>query len=339
MKFNWNPMAMLHTIRTILKHIASTIIILVTIGAVGFAVFVQPGTLAIVVIIVPLCAWSLGMVWFLHFRQRVYTTTRRWVAVVLFVVFPIGFYFTWTNVHRLEQRHRDWLNYKSEHFVFHYTLDYPRSNEIVAFANTRDKVFEHNCAYLNVSLEDKIDFYIYDKLEEGFAVPDWNVIEADDDQSIGHEMTHIIAYHIAGERQNIKFLDEGIATWLNHTTRTKGHHEVAWELMQGGFPPLNELGNSRTFRHQEIPPYYLAASFIGYLIENYGINVFRRLWIANAKYPELYSIIEDLKLIRYFPFIQGERVHFESTVLEVYGRTLNDLDTEWRAWLKVRHGR
>jgi hypothetical protein len=243
------------------------------------------------------------------------------------------------NVWRLEQYlgHRDWLSYKSEHFVFHYAPDYPCSKEIAAFASTRDKVFAHNCAYLNVLLEDKIDFYIYDTLDEGFANPDWNVIEADDDQSIGHEMTHIIAYHIAGDRQKIKFLDEGIATLLNNTTRAKNHHDVAWELMQNGFPPLSELGRSRTFRHQNIPPYYPAASFLGYLIENYGVDAFRQLWIANAKYPEFYSNVEDLGLVRYFSFIPGERAHFETTVLEVYGHTLNELDTKWRTWLEHRY--
>lgn len=76
----------------------------------------------------------------------------------------------------------------------------------------------HQSSLLDVLLIDKIDFYLYDSLNEGFAVPAWNVIIADDDQSIGHEMTHIIAYHIAGDRQKIKLLDEGIATWLNHST-------------------------------------------------------------------------------------------------------------------------
>jgi hypothetical protein len=333
---------MIHTIRIIFKYLASAILVLVALAVLGFALIIGPRNLSVMAIIVPLCTWCIVLVCFLHFRQRVSTTARRWIAVALFIVFPVSVYFAWMNVWRLEQYlgHRNWLSYKSEHFIFHYAPDYPHSNEIAAFASTRDKAFEHNCAYLNVSLQDKIDFYIYDTLDEGFAIPDWNVIEADDDQSIGHEMTHLIAYHIAGERQKIKFLDEGLATWLNHTTRSKSHHEVAWELMQkNGFPPLGELGNSRTFRHQKTPPYYPAASFVGYLIGNYGVDKFRQLWIANARYPELYSTIEDLKLAQYFPFIQGERVHFDFTMLEVYGRPLNELDTQWRDWLEKCHRR
>jgi hypothetical protein len=329
---------MLYTIKAILKYLASAILVLVALGALGFSVIVQPDSWVAMTMLVLLGVWCIGSVWFMHFRKRVSPVTRRWIAITL-AVFPVSYYFAWMNVGRLELYlgHRNWLTYKSEHFIFHYAPNYPRSHEIGAFAYVRDKAFDQNCAYLNVSLEDKIDFYIYDKLDEGFAVPDWNMIEADDDQSIGHEMTHIIAYHIAGERQKIKLLDEGIATWLNHTTKAKDHHTVAWELIQeNGFPPLSELGHSRTFRHQKTPPYYPAASFLGYLIENYGLDAFRKLWIANARYPEIYSNIEDIGWARYFSFIPGERAHFESTVLEVYGRNLDKLDTEWRTWLEKR---
>ncbi|MCX6121274.1 MAG: hypothetical protein NTX44_06605 [Ignavibacteriales bacterium] len=333
---------MIQTIRIIFKYFVSAMLVLAALAVLGFALIIGPHNITVMAIIVPLCTWCIMLVWFLHFRQRVSATVRRWMAVALFIVFPISIYFAWVNVWRLEQylEHRNWLSYKSDHFIFHYSSNYPRSNELSTFVSTRDKAFEQNCEYLNVSLKDRIDFYIYDTLDEGFAVPDWNVIYADDDQSIGHEMTHIIAYHIAGERQNIKFLDEGIATWLNHSTRVKDHHHVAWELIQkNGLSPLSELGDSRTFRHQRISPYYPAASFLGYLIDNYGVDTFRRLWIANARYPELYSILEDLKLSKYFSFIPGERDHFESTVLNVCGLTLDELDTNWRAWLKGRYGR
>jgi hypothetical protein len=333
--------SLLHTMGTILKYLASAILVLVAFGALGLVVIVRLGGPAVMAMLALLGVWCIGSVWFLHFRKGVSTTTRRWIALTL-AVFPVCFCFAWMNLWRLEQylRHRDWLTYKSEHFVFHYAPNDPRSQEIAAFAGIRDKAFAQNCAYLKVSLEGKTDFYVYEKLDEGFAVPDWNVIHADDDQSIGHEMTHIIAYHIAGHRQKIKLLDEGIATWLNHSTVVKDHHRVAWEYIQtNGLPPLNELAHTRAFRRHRPPPYYPAASFVGYLVDNYGLDAFRKIWIANAWYPELYSNVEDLRLAKYFSFIPGERAQFESTVLQIYGRPLNELDTEWRAWLERRYRR
>jgi len=332
---------LLHVSGTILKYLASAFLVLVALGALGIAVIVRLGGPAGMTMLVLLGVWCLGSVWFLHFRKRASTATRRGITLTL-AVFPVCFYFAWTNLWRWETywKHRDWPTYQSEHFVFHYAPNYSRSHEIAAFASTRDKAFAQNCAYLNVSFEGRTDFYIYDELDEGFAVPDWNVIFADDDQSIGHEMTHIIAYHIAGQRQKIKLLDEGIATWLNQSARVTDHHYVAWEYIQtNGLPPLSELAHTRAFRRHRPPPYYPAASFAGYLIEQYGLDAFRRLWVANARYPELYSNLEELKLAKHFSFIPGERAHFESTVLEVYGRPLNELDTEWRAWLEKRHRR
>jgi hypothetical protein len=328
----------LRVIGAMLKYLASAIMVLVALGALGLAFVVRLGGLAGMTLLTLLGAWGLGMVWFLHFRQRTSTAIRRGVAVAL-IAYPICFCFAWANFWRLETylSHRHWLTYRSEHFVFHYAPNYSRANEMAAFASARDRAFDQNCAYLKVAQWGKTDFYVYDELEEGFAVPDWNVIFADDDQSIGHEMTHIIAYHIAGRRQKIRLLDEGIATWLNHSTRVTNHHFVAWDYIRtNGLPPLGELAHTRAFRRHQPPAYYPAASFVGYLIENQGVDAFRRLWTASARYPDLYSSAEELRLARHFPFIPGERVHFESAVLKVYGRTLSELDTEWRAWLESR---
>jgi hypothetical protein len=333
--------SLLHALGIILKYFASAMWVLVGLAALGLGVIVRLGGPAGMTMLVLLGLWCLGSVWFLHFRKRISIVTRRGIAITL-IVFPVCFCFAWMNLRRLELYldHRDWLTYESRHFVFHYAPNYSRSRDIATFASARDKAFDQNCAYLKVSLAGKTDFYIYDELDEGFAVPDWNVILADDDQSIGHEMTHIVAYHIAGNRQKSKLLDEGIATWLNQSTVIKDHHYAAWDYIQtNGLPSLSELARPRTFRHQRPPPYLPAASFVGYLIENYGLDDFRRLWTANARYPELYSNVEDLKLANYFPSIPGERAHFESTVSEVYGRALNELDTEWRAWLESRFRR
>lgn len=332
---------MLRTIGTILKYLASAILALIALGALGFSVIGQPGGPAGIALLVLLGVWCIGSVWLFHFRQRVSTAAQRWIAITL-VVFPVCFYFSWTNMGRLELylEHRNWFAYESEHFVFHYAPNYPRSHEIVAFAAVRDRAFDQNCAYLNVSVEDKVDFYVYDELDEGVAIPDWNVILADDDQSIGHEMTHIIAYHISGERQKIKLLDEGIATWLNHSTIVTDHHYAAWEYIQeNGLLPLSELAHTKSFRRQRPRPYYPAASFVAYLIENYGLDAFRQLWTANARYSELYTNVEDFGWAQYFSFIPGERAHFELTMLELYGRTLYELDTEWRTWLEGQYRR
>jgi len=271
--------------------------------------------------------------------MRVSNGMRLGITISL-AVFPVFYCFTWMNAWRLEQylKYRNWTVYTSKYFIFHYAPGYPRSDKIITFADSHDKVFVQNCTFLKVSLENKIDFYIYDKLDEGVAIPDWNIIMADDDQSAGHEMTHIIAYHIAGEQQKIKLLDEGIATWLNHSKIVPDHHYAAWKyLHDNGLPSISELAARRNFKGHSPPPYFPAASFVGYIIDKYGIDAFRKLWTICTNYPGLYSIAEDLKLAKYFSFIPGQRVHFESAVLKVYSRPLSELDNEWRTWLNSQY--
>jgi hypothetical protein len=323
----------------ILKYLVSAVLVFIALGATALTVIFKLSNLIFIILLVLFISWCFGLVWFTHFRTQVSKVIRRGISATLIII-PVFYFFAWMNVWRLEQylEHRNWKTYTSKHFIFHYASNYTRSGKIITFANSHDNVFEQNCNYLKVSLEDKIDFYIYDELEEGFAVPDWNMIMADDDQSLGHEMTHIIAYYIAGERQKIKLLDEGIAAWLKHSERVPDHHYAAWKYIHtNGLPSISELASTRNFHHQNPPAYFPAASFVGYLIDNYGVNAFRRLWTINASYPELYSSAEDLKLTQYFSFIPGQRGYFESAVLKVYIRSLNELDNEWRTWLNSKY--
>jgi len=324
--------------RILLKVFVTVILGLGSLGALAIAVM-GLGDLLLATLMLSLCIWCAGAAWFLNFRARVSPRTRRATAVLL-AAFPLCFAVAWSNGWRVQRslEQRNWITYQSVHFRFHYAPDYPRASEIESFARIHDSAFESICTYLRVSLSDRTDFFIYEKLDEGVAIPDWNEIRADDDQSIGHEMTHIIASHIADGRQKIRLLDEGIATWLNQSKRTRDHHRAAWEYIQkDSLPPLGELIPGPAFRHHRPPPYFPAASFVGYLITRFGIDAFRRLWTANAAYPELYSMAGDLRLTKYFSWIPSERAHFESTVMDVYGRTLGDLESEWRQWLDRKY--
>ncbi|MBL7183868.1 MAG: hypothetical protein ISS50_05400 [Anaerolineae bacterium] len=336
-------MKSLRVLKTILKHTVSIILIFIALGAIGFALS-PPGRASGfmgVTMLVLFGIWCGGLVLFLHFHRRVSLIARRRMALVLVAFLPLWI-LAWTKLDQvgLYLEHRDWLTYESEHFVFHYAPDYPHQDEIAIYATVRDAAFEYNCEYLGVTLDRKIDFYVYDELAMGHAEGWEDIIFADHGQSIGHEMTHIIAYHIAGKRQKIKLLDEGIATWLNHSIVVADHHHAAWEYIQEhDLLPLTGLAHNKTFRRQRPQPYYPAASFVGYLIDNYRLDTFRRLWTLNAAYPEIYTNLEDFGWAHYFSFIPGQQAHFGATVKEVYGRSLDELDTEWRAWLEERYGK
>lgn len=321
-----------------MRFFVTAVLVIAGLGALALGIISRIGGPGGVALVILFGIWCFVLSGFLNFRRRVSTRARRAIVVVL-ALFPVGFYFAWTHLWRLDTYldHRNWIAYESKHFVFHYAPNYPRADGIAAFASIRDKAFEENRAYLQVLFQGKTDFYVYEKLDEGFAVPDWNVIFSDDDQSAAHEMTHIIAYHICGHRQKIRLLDEGAATWLNHSAVTKDHHAAAMGYIRtNGLLPLSELAGTKTFRKHQPPPYYPAASFVGYLIERYGLDRFRRLWTVSAGYSETYSAAEELNLAKHFRFIPGESAHFVSAISIVYVRSLNTLDAEWRTWLESR---
>ncbi|HPL30711.1 MAG TPA: hypothetical protein PLG21_21920, partial [Anaerolineae bacterium] len=208
--------------------------------------------------------WLLSLAGLAAFYGRLSRRVRRGTSLALactLVLLALG----WSNLYRIETylNYRDWLAYESKHFVFHCAPGSSLRDDMESYASVRDTAFEQVCGALKVDFPGKIDFYVYDFLGMGWAVPEERQVFADKGQTIGHEMTHVISYYIARRPQKIVLLNEGLATYFNQ--KPVDHHQVAWEHMQKNtLPPLTALADRKAFRRSN--PYYQAASFVGYLI-------------------------------------------------------------------------
>ena len=147
-----------------------------------------------------------------------------------------------------------------------------------------------------------------------------------------HEEVHAVANHLweANQFGTLPALSEGVATYVEELRRgTKLHHAVAGalqatgllydvDLLLGGCP-LDENAALMQLNY-----YYAAASLVEFLIEEDGLTAFSELygveWVQwDPRHPDKEPVEADPA---------GE-------VLRIYGRTVGEIDTDWKTWISA----
>lgn len=126
-------------------------------------------------------------------------------------------------------------------------------------------------------------------------------------QSSGHELTHVLSYYINNSfHYSYKILSEGLATWLDQSS--KDHHQMASDLVaEGEIIPFNSIIGDSNFKAVDARiTYPQCASFVGFLLDNYGIEKFKSIWVK-----------EDLR----------------DKIKHVYGKELENLELQWHKFL------
>ena len=176
----------------------------------------------------------------------------------------------------------DWLTLEGKGLVLRYSPDHPHANEMKAHLAALEQSKRTTCQKLEVEFPEKITVFLYKDLEQGkqltgrdldFADPEHRRVHQQWDSYIGHEMVHVIA-HNALQYGQTGILGEGIAVWLNGQFRD--HHEDAKKLLdEGKLPSVKDL--LERFREVE-NSYPASGSFCGFLLETYGLPVFKQLY-------------------------------------------------------------
>jgi len=159
----------------------------------------------------------------------------------------------------------------------------------------------------------------------GLASPEgvFNVLEGEmpDYGLIVHENMHVLA-RLNWSRNTTSFLAEGIAMHVEALATEEGrnHRRTVEFLERGQLFPLQAMttfmigaGGLKTD-----VAYPASGSFTGFVIETYGLQLFKEAYALEGRRPE-------------------ER-EADDTWTRVYGKVLQDLEVEWLNWLSVEHG-
>lgn len=221
-----------------------------------------------------------------------------------------------------------WTKFETEHFLFYSIPHSFASQNIKRLANEREQAFGELNKIFKVELLEQIRWFFFPSREEGLkllsnldpsqAIPAaltiFTVYSEKLDSTPGHELAHILSFYWQnGFTNSYKLLSEGLARYLDQT-RHDNHLEAKTLKDEGKLIPFARIISPADFKAQDpFITYRQSASFVGFLIENYGWQKFGKLWLVKN--------------------------NLEDNLKEIYQKTLEEIEAEWKGLIDKKGSR
>lgn len=213
--------------------------------------------------------------------------------------------------------HPGWLTYKTNSLEIYYAPDsvLTKDGAIQKWAGKRADAYNDIVKSLQVTDKRTIKFFVYDNNEvaqqlihqkAGFAQSTVAIIHTRVNQTVGHELTHVLSRAINGRPPPNRVLDEGLGVWMDHNP--VDHLAEGRRLLEANeLPTASKMIEMLSTGDESC--YSAAGAYVGYLLTKYGGEKFKQIWGAGkSSYDEQFS--------------------------RIYGKSQSDMDTEWRTFLK-----
>lgn len=185
----------------------------------------------------------------------------------------------------------NWNKYSIEHLEIYYPDNSKIYDNIEEWAKIRVEAFDYIVDYLDIEWTyEQIKIFVFDSnkhgekygIRLGFAISEYGEIYTKYNQSPGHELAHCISYRINDQgKMNSDLINEGLATYLNMTGRD--YHRLASKELKDNNYNIKILGDD--FRKNK-EAYTLGASFVQYLIDAYGLELFKDFFAQDTNNKE-----------------------------------------------------
>lgn len=197
----------------------------------------------------------------------------------------------------LAEFYDDWKTFSTEHFEFHYS---PRLKNFdgVAYARRHEEAYEIISAWFGGGPEKKISFFVWTDQAEanqagmpdlGFSRPEFNLVHARVEQTVGHEMTHVISSRALQPEFVVGLINEGIAVYHDQTSRNQ--FELARKALADASTSQVPVALGALWEDWSLLPteisYPLAGAWVANLIEKGGkatfLEFFKKQSLAHAR--------------------------------------------------------
>lgn len=186
-----------------------------------------------------------------------------------------------------------WKIVETAHFRFHFQD--MSDKEIEIFTSRKEAAYQKINGFFNSELPKKIDYLVWHSREDakkvlranlGFARPELCLVHTFYQQTIGHEMTHVISYYTSDISTKTRFIDEGTAVCFDQSNQNRLKQVKDWISVNEEKIVLKDYWvNGRD--HAEEILYPLAGLFVQELIEKFGkekfLEFFKDQTYENAK--------------------------------------------------------
>ena len=203
------------------------------------------------------------------------------------------------------------LTLESERFAMHYQPDTPADRAPDKVAETVESALDHIEQKLRVTMEKPFDVYIAGSLfapddtalrgrsfssqRRNFYLYDGSGTPQERNYLITHELTHLVIWNTVSRPSSV-MLHEGLAVYTGiEAMEAAGfiplQHFCAAYQQAGQLP---RLGGRRSYlgHIRDLDLYFAAGCFVTYLIDEYGITDFKRLF-TSGDYPGIYDLTQS----------------------------------------------
>jgi len=194
--------------------------------------------------------------------------------------------------------YKNWKIVETNNFRFHFqNMDDIESEKYISL---REKAYKEINEFFKGKLPKKIDFYVWESREDarrilkknlGFANPDFCIVHTHFQQSIGHEMTHVISNFTSAISNKSRFINEGTAVCFDQSSQDKLKPVNKWITTNNKqIIVKNYWENGNEYAEEILYP--LAGLFVRELLDNFGKEKFLEFF-KNQTYENAKSVFGD----------------------------------------------
>jgi hypothetical protein len=201
----------------------------------------------------------------------------------------------------LAEFYDSWTTFTTENFAFRFS-DKLTDLDRTAYAREHEEAYARISAWFGGGPDDPIRFFVWADQEEataagmpalGFAKPEYDMVHCLAQQTVGHEMTHVISFHALEPAVRTGLINEGTAVHFDQTGRDqldRARRALAAARTTAG-EPLPPVATAALWEDWSLLPqevgYPLAGAWVRVLIEKGGkerfLEFYRDQTLAHAR--------------------------------------------------------
>lgn len=194
--------------------------------------------------------------------------------------------------------YKTWKTVETDNFCFHFQD--MNDTEIENYTILREVAFKEINDFFKNSLPKKIDFYVWQSRDDakkilranlGFSKPNFCIVHTFYQQTIGHEMTHVISNYTSDISKKTRFINEGTAVCFDQSHQDRLKQIKDWISANNNQIRIKDCWENGDGYAEDIL-YPLSGLFVKELIDNFGEKKFLEFF-GNQTYDNAKLVFGD----------------------------------------------
>ncbi len=240
--------------------------------------------------------WALAYLGTCYFMEQKYDASKKNLNECInlnILKNPTNYAYGLTLLFGYNAFYDNWKIVESDHFRFHFQK--MTDADIEKYVLLREQAYNLINDFFNNSLPKKIDFFVWNsrddakallKTDLGFAKPTVCVVHSYYQQTIGHEMTHVISEYTSTNLNKTRFINEGTAVYFDQSGYDKMLLVKEWVKNNNKIIIIKDLWAGQGGYPDELV-YPVSGLFVKKLVDNFGrdkfLDFFKNQTYENAK--------------------------------------------------------